>query len=112
MQGTAKFSPYQGKRVTFDPSVVTAVYSRASSGLRGFVMQTPGTGGANRNLKRASDAIFVYTGSTPSGVAIGELVTVSGTVSEFPNSTDPSVDSLTEVGGAVSVTISSAKHAR
>ncbi len=44
-------------------------------------------------------------------MAIGELVTVSGTVSEYPNSTDPGVDSLTEIGGSVSVTISSAKHA-
>ncbi len=111
VQGTAKYSAYQGKVVTLAPSVVTAVYSNAGSGLRGFVIQTPGTGGPDRNLKKASDAIFVYTGSKASGVAIGELVTVSGTVDEYPGSTDPSVDSLTEIGGTVTVTVSSARHA-
>lgn len=43
VQGTAKFSPYQGKKVTFDPPVVTAVYGNDSAGLRGFVMQAART---------------------------------------------------------------------
>ena len=105
IQSTSRFTPYAGKLVTTTPSQVTAVYP--ADGLAGFVIQTPGTGG-ERNLRQASDAIFVYTGSRPADVQVGDLVSVTATAQEYPNSTDPDVDSLTELGGTVSVTTSDA----
>jgi len=108
IQGTARFSPYVGKIVTTTPSVVTAAYP--TGGLSGFVVQTPGTGGKDRSLKKASDAVFVYTGKTGVDVHVGDLVSVTGTVEEFPSGTDPEADSLTEIGGTVSVTTSDASY--
>ncbi|SDU79947.1 5'-nucleotidase [Microlunatus sagamiharensis] len=108
IQGTGRFSPYVGKNVTTTPSVVTAAYP--TGGLNGFVIQTPGTGGKKRSLKKASDAVFVFTGKAGFDVKVGDLVTVSGTVEEYPDSTDPDADSLTEIGGKVSVTKSDASY--
>jgi len=108
IQGTARFSPYVGKTVTTTPSVVTAAYP--TGGLSGFVVQTPGTGGKDRSLKKASDAVFVYTGKAGVDVKVGDLVTVTGTVEEFPSGTDPDADSLTEIGGKVSVEKSDASY--
>ena len=105
IQSTATATPYAGQLVTTTPSEVTALYP--ADGLAGFVIQTPGTGG-KRNLRQASDAIFVYTGARPADVKIGELVTVTATAQEYPNSTDPGVESLTELGGQVTVTKSDA----
>ncbi len=108
IQGTARFSPYVGKVVTTKPSVVTAAYP--TGGLGGFVVQTPGSGGKKRSLKKASDAVFVYTGKAGVDVHVGDLVSVTGTVEEFPSSTDPETDSLTEIGGSVKVVRSSASY--
>lgn len=108
IQGTGRFSPYVGKLVTTTPSVVTAAYP--TGGLSGFVVQTPGTGGRKRSLKKASDAVFVYTGKAGFDVKIGDLVTVSGTVEEYPSGSDPDVDSLTEIAGKVTVTTSDASY--
>jgi 5'-nucleotidase len=108
IQGTARFSPYVGKTVTTTPSVVTAAYP--TGGLNGFVVQTPGTGGKDRSLKKASDAVFVYTGKAGVDVHVGDLVRVTGTVEEFPSGTDPDADSLTEIGGKVSVEKSDASY--
>ena len=108
IQGTSRFSPYVGKLVTTTPSVVTAAYP--TGGLNGFVVQTPGTGGKDRSLKKASDAVFVYTGKAGFDVKIGDLVTVSGTVAEFPSGSDPETDSLTEIAGAVTVEKSDASY--
>lgn len=97
IQGTGPVSPYDKKTVTTTPSRVTAVYGQVSSAeLRGFVIQTPGTGGPRRDLSKASDAIFVYLGSTAFDVKIGDAVSVTGTVSEF--------NGLTQIGGAVTIT--------
>ncbi|GAB2589121.1 ExeM/NucH family extracellular endonuclease [Microlunatus antarcticus] len=108
IQGTSRFSPYVGKVVTTTPSVVTAAYP--TGGLSGFVVQTPGTGGKDRSLKKASDAVFVYTGKAGVDVTIGDLVTVTGTVEEFPSGSDPDADSLTEIAGTVTVTKSDASY--
>ena len=110
IQGTSRFSPYVGKLVTTTPSVVTAAYP--TGGLAGFVIQTPGTGGKKRNLNKASDAVFVYTGKAGVDVKVGDLVTVSGTVTEYPASDDPDVDTLTEIAGSVKVTTSSASYTK
>ena len=108
IQGTGRFSPYVGRLVTTTPSVVTAAYP--TGGLNGFVVQTPGTGGKKRSLKKASDAVFVYTGRAGVDVEVGDLVTVSGTVEEFPTSKEPDADSLTEIAGSVKVERSDASY--
>ena len=96
IQGTGAASPETGKVVTTTPSRVTAVYGQVSSAeLRGFVIQTAGTGGPRRDLSKASDAIFVYLGSTAFDVKIGDAVSVTGTVGEFSG--------LTQLGGAVTI---------
>lgn len=97
IQGTGPVSPYDQQIVTTTASRVTAVYGQVSSAeFRGFVIQTPGTGGPGRDLSTASDAIFVFLGGTAFGVAIGDAVSVTGTVSEF--------NGLTQIGGAVTIT--------
>jgi 5'-nucleotidase len=81
IQGTGATSPLAGKVATTS-GVVTAAYP--TGGLNGFYLQTPGAGNAD-----ASDAIFVYGGS--SGFAtypqIGDHLEVTGQVSEFAGST-------------------------
>ena len=71
IQGTAHTSPLLGESVT-TTGIVTAVDSN------GFYLQDA-MGDGNT---ATSDAIFVFTSSTPS-VAVGDDIEVSGTVSEF-----------------------------
>ena len=108
IQGTGQLSPYVGQSVTTTPSVVTAAYP--TGGLKGFVIQTPGTGGKKRSLKKASDALFVYTNDAPVGVKVGDLVTVSGTVEEYRSGSGSDADTLTEIAGAVTVAKSEASY--
>ncbi len=97
IQGTGASTPRAGQVVTTTPSRVTAVYGQESTAeFRGFVIQTPGTGGAGRDLARASDAVFVFLGTAKAAVAIGDVVSVTGTAGEFSG--------LTQIGGAVTVT--------
>ncbi|MFN4291410.1 MAG: lamin tail domain-containing protein [Permianibacter sp.] len=72
IQGHAHLSPLAGQQVSNVPGVVTAVRNN------GFFLQdeTPDADPAT------SEAILVYTGSAPT-VAVGDRVTVSGTVTEF-----------------------------
>ena len=106
IQGTGPLSPYVGQSVTTTPSVVTAAYP--TGGLKGFVIQTPGTGGKKRSLKKASDAVFVYTDRAPVDVQVGDLVTVTGTVEEYRSGSGADADTLTEIAGAVTVAKSDA----
>ncbi|MDF1605512.1 ExeM/NucH family extracellular endonuclease [Nocardioides sp. YIM 152315] len=97
VQGTGARSPFapesgngQGAEVVTVRGVVTAMYR--TGGLNGMYVQTEGTGGdAEDTTPGASDAIFVYGGSSmggiPSGIGIGDSVRVSGRVSEFYDST-------------------------
>jgi 5'-nucleotidase len=97
VQGTGDASPLAGSTVT-TTGVVTAVY--ATGGYNGYVIQTPGTGGdASRT---GSDAVFVYSPSTAASVAVGELVQVTGAVSEYQGLTEITVSSaagLVKPGG-------------
>jgi predicted extracellular nuclease len=71
IQGAAHTSPYEGQNVTTS-GVVTAIDSNA------FFVQDPlGDGDP-----MTSDAIYVYTSSTPT-VEIGDQVEISGAVSEY-----------------------------
>ncbi|KQO47905.1 MULTISPECIES: ExeM/NucH family extracellular endonuclease [unclassified Frigoribacterium] len=81
IQGVTGTSPFGGRTVT-TRGIVTATYP--TGGLDGYVIQTPGTGGAlDLATHVASDALFVYSASTASSVAVGDYVEVDGTVTEF-----------------------------
>ncbi len=81
----------RGKTVRTD-GVVTAVY--ATGGFNGYTVQTAGTGGAlDLGTHTASDAVFVYSAATAAKVAIGDVVRLTGTVSEFNGLTELTVSS-------------------
>jgi predicted extracellular nuclease len=91
IQGSTRISPYAGKQVTDVTGIVTGVRTYGSS--RGFWMQDP-----NPDADPAtSEGVFVFTGSTPK-VAVGDAVTVSGTVTEYvPGGTSSGNQALTEI---------------
>ncbi|MFD5916698.1 lamin tail domain-containing protein [Kitasatospora sp. NPDC058201] len=72
VQGAARTSPKAGQTVTAVPGVVTA------TGPSGFWFQDPQPDAD----PATSEAVYVYTAGAP-GVAVGDSVTVGGTVSEF-----------------------------
>src|SRR6266542_4389364 len=71
-QGAAHKSPLAGERLAAVPGTVTALRTN------GFYFQDPQPDGD----PSTSEGIFVFTGSAPA-VAVGDAVTVNGTVSEF-----------------------------
>ncbi len=91
IQGTTRISPYAGKTVTDVAGIVTGVRTYGSS--RGFWIQDP-----NPDADPAtSEGVFVFTSSVPK-VAVGDAVTVSGTISEFvPGGTSSGNQALTEI---------------
>ncbi|HEY0186080.1 MAG TPA: ExeM/NucH family extracellular endonuclease [Cellulomonas sp.] len=89
IQGTGGASPVVGETVT-TTGEITAAY--ATGGYRGYVIQTPGTGGdVDLTARTASDAVFVYSPDTAGSVAIGDLVQVTGPVSEYQGLTELTV---------------------
>ncbi|MGR3873385.1 endonuclease/exonuclease/phosphatase family protein [Streptomyces graminifolii] len=91
IQGTTRVSPYAGQKVADVPGVVTGIRTYGSS--KGFWFQdaTPDDDPAT------SEGVFVFTSSTPT-VAVGDAVTVSGTVSEYvPGGASTGNQSLTEI---------------
>jgi len=94
LQGEGHRSPYEGQPV-LTSGIVTGVVSN------GFYLQDPNGDG---NV-RTSDAIFVFTSTAPT-VAVGDAVSVSGTVAEFLPSNDASNLTTTEINAPV-VTIES-----
>lgn len=93
IQGTESASPLVDQTVT-TRGVVTAVY--AEGGLRGYYIQTEGTGGENRT-PGASDGIFVYSPATVGSVSIGQFIEITGKVSEHFNQTQLTVSSLSDL---------------
>jgi predicted extracellular nuclease len=91
IQGTTRISPYAGQKVSDVAGIVTGVRTYGSS--RGFWMQDP-----NPDADPAtSEGVFVFTGSTPK-VAVGDSVTVTGTVSEYvPGGASSGNQSVTEI---------------
>ncbi len=104
IQGVGARSPQKGRVVTTKPSVVTAVYGQGPNDFRGFVIQTPGSGGRFKSLYSGSDAIFVFMGSNAFNLEIGDGVVVTGTVGEFPDPAGPDVATQTQISGAVTIT--------
>jgi predicted extracellular nuclease len=91
IQGSTRTSPYAGKQVTGVTGIVTGVRTYGSS--RGFWIQDPDPDAD----PATSEGVFVFTSSTPK-VAVGDAVTVSGTVSEFvPGGASSGNQSLTEI---------------
>ena len=74
IQGAGFSSPFEDMIATSENNVVTALRGD------GFFMQTPEA--RTDGDPETSDGIFVFTGSDP-GVAVGDLVTVTGQVVEF-----------------------------
>jgi 5'-nucleotidase len=99
IQGTGAASPLAGKPV-ITRGVVTASYP--TGGFVGYVIQTPGTGGAiDLATHTASDAVFVYSPGQPIP-AIGAYVEVTGAVSEFNGLTEVTASAVSTLDQAVS----------
>ncbi|MFF3505080.1 endonuclease/exonuclease/phosphatase family protein [Streptomyces sp. NPDC003247] len=91
IQGTTRVSPYAGQQVTDVTGIVTGVRTYGSS--RGFWIQDPDPDAD----PATSEGVFVFTSSTPK-VAVGDAVTVTGTVSEYvPGGTSTGNQALTEI---------------
>ncbi|HEV8636175.1 MAG TPA: endonuclease/exonuclease/phosphatase family protein [Chloroflexota bacterium] len=73
IQGAAHRSPLDGQTVADVPGIVTALRPN------GFYLQDPEGDGDDRT----SEAIFVFTNTPPSGVAVGDALRVTASVSEF-----------------------------
>ncbi|MFF3486062.1 endonuclease/exonuclease/phosphatase family protein [Streptomyces sp. NPDC002701] len=91
IQGSTRTSPLAGRQVTDVAGVVTGVRTYGSS--RGFWIQGPSADAD----PATSEGVFVFTSSTPK-VAVGDAVTVSGTVTEFvPGGASTGNQSVTEI---------------
>ncbi|MET8503914.1 endonuclease/exonuclease/phosphatase family protein [Streptomyces sp. NPDC004787] len=90
IQGTTRVSPLVGKQVTGVTGVVTGVRTYGS---RGFWIQDPQ---ADDN-PATSEGLFVFTSSVPT-VAVGDAVSVNGTVTEYvPGGLNSGNQSLTQL---------------
>ncbi|MEL5957014.1 endonuclease/exonuclease/phosphatase family protein [Streptomyces sp. CLV115] len=100
IQGSTRISPLVGKQVGDVAGIVTGVRTYGS---KGFWFQDP-----NPDADPAtSEGIFVYTGSAPT-VAVGDAVTVSGTVTEYvPGGLDSGNQSLTQISKPTVTVVSS-----
>ncbi|HEY1294144.1 MAG TPA: lamin tail domain-containing protein [Chloroflexota bacterium] len=88
IQGRSHTSPLVGQRVASVPGVVTGLRSN------GFYFQDP-----NPDADLAtSEGIFVFTSTAPNGVAVGDALTVNGTVQEFRPANTASNLTSTELG--------------
>ncbi|MFH9016188.1 endonuclease/exonuclease/phosphatase family protein [Streptomyces sp. NPDC017943] len=102
IQGTTRTSPYAGKQVTDVAGIVTGIRTYGSS--RGFWIQDPSPDAD----PATSEGVFVFTSSTPKGVAVGDSVTVSGTVTEFvPGGANSGNQSVTEITKPTTTVVSS-----
>ncbi|BEL10129.1 ExeM/NucH family extracellular endonuclease [Actinoplanes sichuanensis] len=98
VQGTGTATPLAGSVVTVE-GVVTA--DHRTGGYNGIYIQTAGSGG-DRPVAAgaASDGIFVYLTATAANhptVAIGDVVRVTGTVSEYNALTQITIGAKTDV---------------
>ncbi|MFL4947388.1 endonuclease/exonuclease/phosphatase family protein [Streptomyces sp. MMS24-I31] len=101
IQGTTRISPYAGQKVTDVAGIVTGVRAYGSS--RGFWLQDPNPD----DDPATSEGVFVFTSSTPK-VAVGDSITVTGTVSEYvPGGTSSGNQSVTEITKPVVTVVSS-----
>ena len=97
IQGSGATSPFNGIKLTTE-GVVTA---KVGTGF--FIQDESGDGDEG-----TSDGMFVYMGSTPVTAALGDLVRVSGTVTEYKPS--GAARSFTEMSTVTSVVTQSSGH--
>jgi 5'-nucleotidase len=97
VQGTGDISPLDGTTVTVE-GVMTA--DHRAGGYRGLYVQTAGSGVAEDLTPGASDGVFVYLGSRTTTGVIGDLVQVTGVVTEYYGLTEISASGS---GGGVEV---------
>ncbi|MCX2183011.1 endonuclease/exonuclease/phosphatase family protein [Streptomyces sp. SKN60] len=99
IQGTTRVSPLAGKPVTGVTGVVTGV---RTFGSRGFWMQDPQAD----DDPATSEGIFVFTSSVPT-VAVGDAVSVNGSVTEYvPGGLNSGNQSLTQISKPVITVLS------
>lgn len=89
IQGDTDQSPVVNTTQT-TRGVVTAAYP--AGGLKGYYIQTPGTGGGNDPTPGRSDGLFVYSPDTVGAVAVGDYVEVTGSVAEYYGQTQITVN--------------------
>ncbi len=103
IQGSGPATPFSGTHTIQGVVIGTFEYQGGTPAmLNGFYVQEQ-VGDGN---PATSDGIFVYTGTNPKGVNIGELVRVTGTVSEFQNQTQISATNpanITILGAGYSI---------
>lgn len=100
IQGSGGQSPYVAQRVE-TRGVVTA------RKFNGFFIQTPDPEADNDPA--TSEGLFVFTSSTPpADAAVGNLLSVTGTVTEFRPASDPAGLTLTELTNATLSILSTA----
>lgn len=99
IQGSGDAAAVTGRVTT--RGVVVGDYEGASPALRGFFIQDP-TGDGD---PATSDGIFVFEGSNADSVKVGDLVTVTGNVSENQGQTQVSASTVAVCGtGSVTPT--------
>ncbi|WP_307861147.1 ExeM/NucH family extracellular endonuclease [Microbacterium sp. SD291] len=94
VQGTTDVSPLSGQTVTVE-GVVTADFR--TGGYKGVVIQTQGSGGEADATPGASDGVFVYLNALAPTLAIGDLVSVTGAVSEYFGQTQVNPAALADI---------------
>ncbi|MFD5189804.1 endonuclease/exonuclease/phosphatase family protein [Streptomyces sp. NPDC058357] len=100
IQGSTRTSPLVGRQVGEVAGIVTGVRTYGS---KGFWFQDPHPDAD----PATSEGIFVYTGSAPT-VAVGDAVTVSGTVTEYvPGGLGSGNQSLTQISKPAVAVVSS-----
>jgi predicted extracellular nuclease len=92
IQGAGHTSPLAGRGVVDVPGIVTAL-RLAPASARGFYLQDPSPDVDDAT----SEGIFVFTSPAVPSVAVGDAVTVNGTVSEFRPGGDPDNLTITEL---------------
>ncbi|MGW0467242.1 endonuclease/exonuclease/phosphatase family protein [Streptomyces sp. NPDC003027] len=100
IQGTTRVSPLVGKQVTGVTGIVTGVRTYGS---RGFWIQDPQAD----DDAATSEGLFVFTSSVPT-VAVGDAVSVNGTVGEYvPGGLNSGNQSLTQLSRPTVTVVSS-----
>ncbi|WP_461638234.1 ExeM/NucH family extracellular endonuclease [Leucobacter sp. BZR 635] len=93
VQGTSDVSPLVGQTVQVE-GVITADYR--TGGYAGVAIQTAGSGG-DAAPREASDGIFVYLDGKDVAGEIGDLISVTGAVSEYFGQTQITPSAVSDV---------------
>jgi len=92
VQGSGMTSPFAGQQVRTQ-GIVTAIDSNGY-----YIQDAAGDGNS-----ATSDGVFIFTSTAPTGVAIGDLIQVTGTVTEFVAGTGAL--SVTEINSPSALTV-------